>query len=250
MKTSEIQIWVGIIGSLVTIIVSVLGVLNFQRRRDRAAAVGAAFKDVVDSLASDNATLRMAAAILLRRFFDTRSEQGAASLSYAGEALAVIAGLLREAGTGPLQKVLADGLRYAPSLSLADLQGCNLTNAYLGRKAGDKKVVNLTKADLFQANLADASLKGVNAVGAVFFGARLVSTVLSEADLTEADFRNADLTGADFRKAELRGAKFDGADLKGARFSGAFNVPAEVAGQLGSGGRVARKAEAGSSGND
>jgi uncharacterized protein YjbI with pentapeptide repeats len=235
MTTSEIQVWVGLIGSLVTISVSVLGVLNFQRRRDRAAAVGAAFKDVVDSLASDNATLRMAAAILLRRFFDTRSEQGAADLSYANEALAVIAGLLRESSTGPLQKVLADGLRYAPSLSRADLQGCNLTNAYLGLKDGDKTVVDLTNADFFQANLTEASLKGVKAAGAVFFGASLVNTVFSGADLTGADFRNADLTGADFRKAELHGAKFDGAGLEGARFSGALDVPAEVVGQLDTG---------------
>lgn len=238
MTASETQIWVGIIGSLVTISVSVLGVLNFQRRRDRAAAVGTAFKNVVDSLASDNATLRMAAAILLRRFFDTRSEQGAAGLSYANEALAVIAGLLRESHTGPLQKVLADGLRYAPSLSRADLQGCNLTKAYLGRKVGDKKVVDLTNADLFEADLTEASLKGVNAAGAVFFGARLVNTVLSGADLTGADFRNADLTKADFRKAELRGAQFGGAGMEGARFSGALDVPVEVAGQLEAGSRM------------
>jgi uncharacterized protein YjbI with pentapeptide repeats len=238
MTTSEIQIWVGIVGSLATISASVLGVLNFQRRRDQSAAVGTAFKDVVDSLASDNATLRMAAAILLRRFFDTRSEQGAAHLSYASEALAVIAGLLRESSTGPLQKVLADGLRYAPSLSRADLQGCNLTNAYLGRKVGDKSVVDLTNADLFEANLTEASLKGVNAAGAVFFGASLVNAVLSGADLTGADFRNANLTKADFRKAELRGARFDGALIESALFSGAVNIPAEVAAQLEAGSRV------------
>lgn len=246
MTTSEIQIWVGIIGSLVTIGVSVLGVLNSQRRRDRAAAVGAAFKDVVESLASDNATLRMAAAILLRRFFDTRSEQGAAGLSYASEALAVIAGLLRESSTGPLQKVLADGLRYAPSLSRADLQGCNLTSAYLGRKTGDETVVDLSNADLFEADLTEASLKGVNAAGAVFFGATLVNTVLSGADLTGADFRNADLTKADFRQADLHGAQFGGAGMEGARFSGALGIPAEVASKLEAGSRVI---EAGHPGN-
>lgn len=206
--------------------------LNFQRRRDRAAAVGAAFKDVVDSLASDNATLRMAAAILLRRFFDTRSEQGAAGLSYASEALAVIAALLRESSTGPLQKVLADGLRYAPSLAKADLQGCNLTSAYLGQKAGDTMVVDLTDADLFKANLPEASLKGVKAPGAVFFGASLINAVLSGTNLAGADFRNADLTGADFRNAELSGARFGGAAMEGARFTGALHAPAEVAAYL------------------
>jgi uncharacterized protein YjbI with pentapeptide repeats len=218
--TSEVQIWVGIIGSLVTIGVSVLGVLNFQKRRDQAATVGAAFKDVVTSLSSDNETQRMAAAILLRRFFNVRSEQGAAHLSYANEAVAVIAGLLREPEAGPIQKVLADGLRYAPSLVRADLQGCNLTGAYLGQKKGDKKAVNLTNADLFRANLTGASLKGVNATGAVFVEATLAGTVLS----------GANLIGADFRGAKLDGAKFDGAKISGAQFSG--DVPADIAGRV------------------
>jgi hypothetical protein len=220
--TSEVQIWVGIIGSFVTVSVSVLGVLNFKRRQDQAATVGAAFKDVVTSLASDNETLRIASAILLRRFFDIHAEQGAARLSYANEAVAVIAGLLRESKTGSVQKVLADGLRYAPSLSQADLQGCNLTGAYLGQKKGDAKTVNLTNADLFEADLTGASLKGVNAAGAVFVGATLARTVLS----------GANLTGADFRAAELDGANFDGARIDGAQFSGASNIPADIAGQL------------------
>jgi uncharacterized protein YjbI with pentapeptide repeats len=243
MTANETQIWVGIIGSLVTIIVSVLGVLGFQRRRARSASVGADFKNVVDSLATDNPTLRMAAAILLRRFFDVRSEQGAARLSYAKEAVAVIAGLLREAETGQLQKVLADGLRYAPSLYQADLQGCNLTDAYLGQKNGEKKrqirkkkrdsdVVNLTSADFFRADLTRASLKGVNAADAVFLEATLEETVLSGATLTDADFRRAKLTNADFRHAKLAGAKFDEAQIDGAQFSGASDIPADVANRL------------------
>jgi uncharacterized protein YjbI with pentapeptide repeats len=219
---SEAQVWVGIVGGLVTISASLLGVLNFQRRRDQAASVGAAFKDVVTSLASDNETLRMAGAILLRRFFDVRSEQGAAHLSYANEAVAVIAGLLRESETGPVQKVLADSLRYPHSLSQVDLQGCNLTDAYLGQKKGDAKTVDLTNADLFEADLTGASLKGVNAAGAVFFGATLVRTVLS----------GANLTGADFRSAKLDGAKFDGARIDGAQFSGAYDIPADIVRQI------------------
>jgi uncharacterized protein YjbI with pentapeptide repeats len=119
----------------------------------------------------------MAAAILLRRFFDIHSEQGAARLAYANEAVAIIAGVLRESETGPVQKVLADGLRYAPSLSQADLQGCNLTDAYLGEKNGDRKIVDLTNADLFEANLTGASLRGVKAAGAVFARATLAGTV-------------------------------------------------------------------------
>jgi hypothetical protein len=234
MTTSDIQIWVGIAGSLVTISVSVLGILNFQLRRDRSAAVGAAFKDAVDSLASHNPTLRMAAAILLRRFFDSRSEQGAAHMSYAEEAKAVIAGLLRESKTGPVQKALADGLRYAPSLSQADLQSCNLTEAYLGQKKGDKKIVDLTNADLFKANLTDASLKGANAAGAVFREGTLVRTVLT----------GANLTGANFESAKLDGANFDGARLAGAQFSGAFDIPAYVADRLNAENRVVKNGPA------
>jgi uncharacterized protein YjbI with pentapeptide repeats len=222
MTTNEIQIWVGIIGSLVTVSASVLGVLNFQRRRDRDAAAGAAFKDIVTSLASDNLTLQMASAILLRRFFDSDSEQGAGHLPYANEAAAVIAGLLREAKTGPVQKVLADGLRYAPTLAEADLQGCNLTGAYLGQRRGDTTIPNLANADLFGADLTEASLRGANAAGAVFRGAILVRTVLS----------GANLTGADFRAAKIDGARFDGAQMSGAQFSRPPAIPADIASQV------------------
>ena len=167
----ELQIWVGILGSLVTVIVSVLGVLNFQTRRNRAAAVGSAFRDVVEGLAAEDATRRMAAAILMRRFFDRKSEQGAARQAYAKEAVGVIAGLLRESETGAIQKVLADGLKHAPSLAGTDLQGCNLANAYLG-STDARHGVDLTRADLYTADLTNTSLKHAKAPEAVFFGPR------------------------------------------------------------------------------
>ncbi|MER5449114.1 pentapeptide repeat-containing protein [Streptomyces sp. NPDC002766] len=228
MAASDVQVWTGIVGTFATVGVSVLGVVNFQRKRDTSAAVGAAFRDVMEALASDNSTQQMAAAILMRRFFDTHSEQGAGRTPYANEAVAVITGLLREAGTGHIQKVLADGLRYAPSLAGADLQGCNLTRAYLGRKEGDRKKVDLTHADLFEADLTSASLKGVHAPGAVFYRASLADAVLADAVLT----------GADFREARLAGAHFAGARLKGAQFSGALDIPQEIMGLLDSTGKV------------
>jgi hypothetical protein len=228
MAASDVQVWTGIVGTFATVGVSVLGVVNFQRRRDRSAAVGAAFRDVMEGLASDNPTQQMAAAILMRRFFDNNAEQGAGRTPYAAEAVAVITGLLRESATGHLQKVLADGLRYAPSLAQADLQGCNLTRAYLGRKEGDRKKVDLTHADLFEADLAGASLKGVVAPGAVFYRATLVDAVLS----------GAMLSGADFREARLTGADFSGARLGGAQFSGAVDVPAHIMGLLDPDGKV------------
>jgi hypothetical protein len=228
MAASDVQVWTGIVGTFATVGVSVLGVLNFQRKRDRSAAVGTAFRDVMEALASDNPTQQMAAAILMRRFFDSNAEQGAGRTPYANEAVAVITGLLREAETGHIQKVLADGLRYAPSLARADLQGCNLTRAYLGRKEGDRRNVDLTQADLFEADLTGASLKGVVAPGAVFYRAKLEDAVLSGAVLSDADFREARLTGA----------HFTGARLGGAQFSGALDIPADIMALLDSDGRV------------
>lgn len=228
MAASDVQVWAGMVGTIATVGVSVLGVLNFQRKRDTSAAVGAAFKDVVEALASDNTTQQMAGAILLRRFFDNNSEQGAGHTPYANEAVAVIAGLLRESPTGQIQKVLADGLRYAPSLVQADLQGCNLARAYFGRREGDKKIVDLMNADLFEADLAGASLRGASAPGAVFFRATLENAVLADAVLT----------GADFREARLAGANFDGARLDGATFSGASDIPENVVRLLDSNGTV------------
>ena len=96
---------------------------------------------------------------------------------------------LRDAPPSNLQKLLADGLAYAPSLQYADLQRCNLHEAYLGVRPD--RSIDLSRADFFEANLTGASLKGAKAHGTVFFQAVLHDTVLSESDLTEADFRGA-----------------------------------------------------------
>src|SRR5205085_6403415 len=128
---------------------------------------------------------------------------------YAKEAVAVIAALLRETEAGNFQKLLADGLGYARSLTYADLQGCNLQNAYLG--ARPDRAVDLTGADFFQSDLTSASLRGAHAPNAVFYGATLHDTVFEGCDLTDADFREADLLGARFAGARLEGARFDGA---------------------------------------
>ena len=103
---------------------AVLGILkyfNYKTKRDRRAAVGTAFASTVEALASDNETKRMAAAVLLRRFFDRGTEQGEAGTPYLQETIEVIAGMLRETQPERLQKVLADGLRYARNLTGADL---------------------------------------------------------------------------------------------------------------------------------
>ena len=215
--TTALQAWVALIGGFAAALLGILKYFNYRSRRDRLALVGQAFGEAVDALASKEEVRQLAAAILLRRFFDRRTEQGAAGAPYQQEAIRVIAALLRATRTGELQKLLADGLAYAPNLRGADLQHCNLSGAYLGDRLGRR--VDLSEADLYEADLTSASLRGATAKGTVFYGAVLAKTVLENANLSHADFRDADLAGA----------RFNGAILNGARFAGAKNPPPEIA---------------------
>lgn len=218
MSTADVQVWVAITGGFLAAALGVLRYFNYRTRRDRIAAVGESFALTVEALASDNVTKRMAAAVMLRRFFDRRTEQGSAGAPYLKETIEIIAGMLREPQTARLQKVLADGLRFAANLRGADLQGCDLQQAYLGVRKGERHRVVLADADLFGANLATASLRGVDARRAVFYEAKCQRTVFVDADLERCDFREAVLTNA----------KFGGARIAGARFAGAVDIPAEV----------------------
>jgi hypothetical protein len=219
MTADVAQAWIAVGGAFLAAALGLFKYFNYKSTRDRRAAVGESFNATIEALASPSETKQMAAAVLLRRFFIRGTEQGTAGTPYAREAVEVIAGLLREHQTERLQKVLADGLHYARDLRRADLQRCCLRRAYLGRKRGDKDVVDLSHADLFEADCTEASLREVKAVEATFYRATLVDTVLAGADLTRADFRSAVLTGADF----------SGATISGARFQGAQDIPETVA---------------------
>ncbi|RZT93869.1 pentapeptide repeat-containing protein [Rivibacter subsaxonicus] len=210
------------IGTLVTalgvLLGAVIGVLKYLSFRDKQLAAQTAFRTVVDSLSSSVEGQRLGGAILLRRFFDPKTELGEGRMPYAREAVDVIVALLRETEPGNFQKLLADGLLYAPSLEGADLQRTNLQNAYLGRKDGGK-APKLSRADFYRADLSAASLKGADASRAVFYQARLHNTIFRGADLREAMFFGADLLGAEFKGARLTGANFDHAR----------NVPPQIA---------------------
>ncbi|MDT5125138.1 MAG: hypothetical protein QOH54_782 [Mycobacterium sp.] len=225
LSAEDAQRWVTIIGTLATALGAVVTFFRSQHRRDVRAAVGASFASTVEALASDNDTTRMAGAVLLRRFFDRQTEQGTKGTPYVKEAIELIAGMLREEYVPPrIQKVLADGLRYAVNLHQADLQNCHLQNSYLGWKAGDKRVVDLTEADLYKAICNGASFKKACLHKTVFYEAKLQKASMIDADCTEADFREANLTGAN-----LTGAQFAGAQISGAKFAGAKGIPPEVA---------------------
>jgi len=203
-----------LITALVAVVGSVLAVTKYLSRRDKQIAAQQAFRAVVESLSSPIEHQRLGAAILLRRFFDPRTELGEGGTPYAREAVDVIAALLRETETGNFQKLLADGLLYASSLESVDLQRTNLQNAYLGSKS-NSAAPNLRRADFYRADLSGASLKGANAENAVFYQARLHNTI----------FKNANLIGASFFEADLLGADFSGAKLRDANFTRARNIP-------------------------
>jgi hypothetical protein len=222
MSPEVVQSWVAVGGGLLAAILGLFKYFNYRSRRDRLAVIGASFALTVEALASDNGTSRMAGAVLLRRFFDRHTEQGGLGRPYVKEAVEVMAGMLREEQPPRVQKVLADGLRYVRELQDADLQNCDLRNAYVGRKAGDQWAVDLSRADLYGAKCERASFKGVVARETVFL----------QAELSKAVFSGADCSGADFRLAKLDGAKFDGARIAGAKFEGAEGIPDEVAALL------------------
>jgi Pentapeptide repeats (9 copies) len=214
---SAVSIGTAVVGALVAI----LGVAGYQNRRARLSAIRAAFNDVVGALASSDARQQLAAAILLRRFFDAKSELGARDLlgrrraPYSGEALSVMAAVLRGLPSGDLQKLLADGLAYAPTLERADLQRTNLQGAYLGSPLIKG---TLERADFYRADLSGGSLKEARTANAFFYQARLRGTV----------FQKTDLRGASFFEADVTGANFEDAQLKGASFANARGVPAEL----------------------
>ena len=258
---TAVQAWIAVVAALLAGVLGIFRYFSYRTRRDQISLVGQAFASTVENLSSDAEAKKLAAAILLRRFFDKGTEQGAAGTPYEREAIAVIAALLRNTPTGELQKLLADGLAYAANLRAADLQECNLSRAYLGQRprtaithgsvrllaagrraqpgraggpngesgALDSAVpIDLTAADLFHADLTDASLRGVIARKAIFYTAVARGTV----------FEGAHLEGADFRQAELEKARFAGAWIEGAKFGGAHNVPPNVAGLLDQNGHV------------
>jgi uncharacterized protein YjbI with pentapeptide repeats len=216
--------------AITAVLAGILGILKYfqyRTRRDKIMSVRQTFDAVVNSLASNVEVERMAGAILLRRFFDRKTEVGISGTPYWKEAVYVTAAILKGQVTGNFQKLLADGLAFAPGLERADLQKTNLQFAYLGSRkvAGspsDQVITDLSYADFYRADLSSASLKGAKAIGAVFYQARMHNTVLTGTDLRDANFFEAD----------LKGAKFDGAHLYGANFNSSLNRPITITSKL------------------
>jgi uncharacterized protein YjbI with pentapeptide repeats len=91
-----------------------------------------------------------------------------------------------------------------------------------GLIAKDRRILDLSKADLFMADLrraklSEANLHGVYLIKANLIQADLVKADLSGAYLIEADLIRADLSGANLSNAWLRHANLSEANLSNAR---------------------------------
>ena len=232
--------------------------------KQQVIAIGEHFRTIVEQITSGTVEKKVSSAILLRRFFDPKSEFGIGGTPYAKDCLTVTCALLKVLPTSNLQKVLADNLRYAPTDALqhADFQRANLAKAYLGRRPPKKskrttfqsfnvfkinkhlstneefsegEPLNLSEADFFQADLSGASLRGAILFKAKFYEATLSNTTLRDTDLRSANFHAATLHSADLRGADLTGASFSGATLINVNFQGAKLEGANFDGARGTG---------------
>ena len=102
-------------------------------------------------------------------------------------------------------------------------------------KAGERKAVDLSGADLGGLDLTEATFRGVSAKKTSFAGSSLAGAELSDGCFDGADFSSADLPGArlkDVRAPEalFRDAKLARAVLSGGMFFGASFAGADLTG--------------------
>lgn len=124
---------IGLMFAALAYIFSKLYRTKFEKRRDWQNQ----FNETVTRLSSSNETSQLAAAVMLRRFFEAQIDR----VRFCDETIRVIASLLRILPLGVYQKTLGDGLAFAKNLNYADLQRTNLQDLYLGvkNKADDEQ---------------------------------------------------------------------------------------------------------------
>jgi len=209
-----------IFAGIVTLVGTVFTILKYTNQyqkenaiRNNLVILKEIFENTVSKLSSNNSSEKLSAAILLRRFFREDTELGVGGTPLANETINTIAAILRAEKTSDFQKLLADSLKYAPSLESGDFQKANLSNAVFG-----KKNLNLQRADFYRADLANTSFKlenfgkkdkngnkffdGVDLTGAQFYQANLQKTNFSGAELLDTNFYEANLDGAIFKKSK------------------------------------------------
>ena len=211
----------GIIAIVAAITAVVVGILkfvindffDFKNASKRKEESKDSLTKIIANLSSHENTSKLSAAIMLRRFLNTKISKEFPYLQK--EAINVIASMLKVLPTGVFQKTLADGLAYAVNLSNVDLQKTNLQDTYLGRK--DDTRILMDNTDLFLSDLSYALIENVNGK-AIFYRSILFFSQI----------KNCDFSGATFREADLTNVCFKNVILKDADFTGAVNIPETI----------------------
>lgn len=190
------------------------GYKNLNTRKEEAKS---SLNTIVTNLSAQDNTTKLSAAIMLRRFLNSKTSVDFPYLKK--ETINVVSSMLKILPTGVFQKTLADGLAYAVDLSDMDLQRTNLQDTYLGRKDAIKIIINNT--DLFLSDLSYALIEHVEGK-AIFYRSILFC----------AQIKNSDFTGATFREADFTNACFKNVVLKDADFSEAINIPDPIKKEL------------------
>ena len=215
----------GIIAVITVVSAIVVGVLkfiindiyDFKNSNKRKEESKNSLTSIISNLSSSENTSKLSAAIMLRRFMNTKISHEFPYLQT--EAINVIASMLKVLPTGVFQKTLADGLAYAVNLSNVDLQRTNLQDTYLGRKDGTSILMDNT--DLFLSDLSYALIEHVDGK-AIFYRSILFCSQI----------QNCDFSGATFREADLTNTCFKNVILKDADFTGAINIPEAIEKEL------------------
>ena len=215
----------GIIAVITVVSAIVVGVLkfiindiyDFKNSNKRKEESKNSLTSIISNLSSSENTSNLSAAIMLRRFMNTKISHEFPYLQT--ESINVIASMLKVLPTGVFQKTLADGLAYAVNLSNVDLQRTNLQDTYLGRKDGTSILMDNT--DLFLSDLSYALIEHVDGK-AIFYRSILFCSQI----------KNCDFSGATFREADLTNTCFKNVILKDADFTGAINIPEAIEKEL------------------
>ena len=203
-----------VVGVLKFIINDIYDFKNSNRRKEESKN---SLTSIISNLSSSENTSKLSAAIMLRRFMNTKISHEFPYLQT--EAINVIASMLKVLPTGVFQKTLADGLAYAVNLSNVDLQRTNLQDTYLGRKDGTSILMDNT--DLFLSDLSYALIEHVDGK-AIFYRSILFCSQI----------KNCDFSGATFREADLTNTCFKNVILKDVDFTGAINIPEAIEKEL------------------
>lgn len=231
----------GIVGTILTIVISVLGFviprrLNAARveqmRQERELSRERSNLELFRDLASPSGRMQLAAAaVLIQRLFGQTHRVERKTITD------VLVAVMKERprleavdkaqdASSKLVKYIADNIVKALDAVVPD-----------GRKPEPRKQSPLVGPDWQEAQLINIWWKGVDARGIDFFQANfeqagLAGAFLSKATLYEASLRGAVLTGADLREANLQSADLSGASLVGADLTGANLRDAKLDGIL------------------